>query len=260
MKFRPKKTSALQADGPTKTLLYAHHGWGKTYQCRFYQKRFGKGLIISGEAGLKSIEDTDIDYIPFLSWDGENNEEKGTYSFMQIFKWLTHPDFLKAQGYKWIAIDSLTEMSDRLLESLDEKLDGEKNGFKVWGEYATQMIGVLKKIRDLPAHVFVTCLAKEEADANGVTQYWPHVKGQAVSKQIPAIFDHVFCGVRTTEKTDSGHPKVRRMFATDEVNGWHGKSRDPQRRLNAIEECDDVTELLAKMSETKEQFEKRNIK
>ena len=120
MKFRPSKTSDLMSDGPTKTLLYAHHGWGKTFQCRFYQKRFGKGLIISGEAGLKSIEDTDIDYIPFLSWDGENNEEKGTYSFMQIFKWLTHPEFLKSQGYKWIAVDSLTEMSDRLLESLED--------------------------------------------------------------------------------------------------------------------------------------------
>ena len=260
MKFRPSKTSDLQSDGPTKTLLYAHHGWGKTFQCRFYQKRFGKGLIISGEAGLKSIEDTDIDYIPFLSWDGENNEEKGTYSFKQIFKWLTMPEFLPAQGYKWIAIDSLTEMSDRLLESLEQEMDGDKNGFKVWGEYDSQMTGTLKIIRDLPVHVFMTCLAKEEADANGVTQFWPHIKGKGVAKRIPAIFDHVFCGVRTTEKTDSGHPKVRRMFATDEVNGWHGKSRDPQRRLNAIEECDDVTELLAKMSETKEQFEKRKEK
>ena len=49
------------------------------------------------------------------------------------------------------------------------------------------------------------------------------------------------------------------MFATDEVNGWHGKSRDPLRRLRPIEDCDDVTELLAKMSETQEQFNKRKV-
>ena len=53
------------ADGPTKVLLYSHHGYGKTYQCRHYEKRYGKGLIISGESGLKSIEDVSIDYAPF---------------------------------------------------------------------------------------------------------------------------------------------------------------------------------------------------
>ena len=32
-----------------KTLVYGHHGWGRTYQCRFYAEEYGKGLIISGE-------------------------------------------------------------------------------------------------------------------------------------------------------------------------------------------------------------------
>jgi hypothetical protein len=99
--------------------------------------------------------------------------------------------------------------------------------------------------------VFVTCLAKEEEDANGVTQYWPLVKGNAVAKHIPAIFDHVFAGVRTTEQAESGPPKVVRWFATDEVSGWHGKTRDPQQTLAAVERCDDVTELLARMATKK---------
>ena len=253
MKFKPSSTGALMSDGPSKTMLYAHHGFGKTYQCRFYQKRYGKGLIVSGEAGLKSVEDVNIDYIPFTSWDGECDEEAGVDSFMQIFKWLTHPKFLSSQGYKWVAIDSLTEMSDRLMEHLEEVQANNKNGFEKWGDNSRMMTGVLKQIRDLPVHVFVTCLAKEEEDANGVTQYWPLVKGNAVAKHIPAIFDHVFAGVRTTETAEGGPPKVVRHFATDEVSGWHGKTRDPQRKLKAVERCDDVTELLARMAvKTKE--------
>jgi hypothetical protein len=259
MKFRPKKTSELLKGGAHKVLLYSHHGFGKTYQCRFYQKRYGKGLIVSGEAGLKSVEDTDIDYIPFTSWDGVNDEDKGEYSFMQIFKWITNPAFLDAQGYKWIAIDSLTEMSDRLMEHLEEKHKDNKNGFEKWGDNNRLMMGVMKKIRDLPVHVYVTSLAKEEADPNGVTQYWLSVQGGKLGKQIPALFDHVFGGVRTTEVAEGGQPKVRRWLATEEVSGWHGKVRDPQRRLDAIEKCDDVTEMLTRMSETKEQFDKRKV-
>ena len=75
--FKPMSTSDVTENEPTKTLLYAHHGYGKTYQCRYYQKRFGKGLILSGEAGLKSIEDVAIDYLPFSSWDGKQDHDNG---------------------------------------------------------------------------------------------------------------------------------------------------------------------------------------
>lgn len=251
--FNVMRTSELSADGPTKVLLYSHHGFGKTYQCRYYQQRYGKGLILSGEAGLKSIEDVDIDYLPFSSWDGKHDPEKGVYSFRGIAAMLSTPEFKEA-GYKWIAIDSLTELSERLIEHLEREFANESNKFAMWGDYARQMVGALKWVRDLPIHVYVTCLAKEEQDPNGVTQYWPLVKGQAVSKQVPAIFDHVLCGVRVTEANDQGKPRVRRYVITDEVNGWHGKVRDPRQRLKPMEPVDDVTELLARMSMSDEEF------
>jgi hypothetical protein len=251
------RTSALQADGPTKVLLYAHHGYGKTFQCRFYQKRYGKGLILSGESGLKSIEDTDIEFLPFSSWDGRHEPDEGVYSFKGIVRMLHSPEF-KAAGYKWIAIDSLTELSERIHEHLEREeakrvAEGAKpNGFAVWGDYSRLLIGALKWVRDLPIHVFVTCLAKEEKDDNDATDYWPFVKGQAVSKQVPALFDHVFCGLRTTEKDDTGKPRVKRLIVTDEVMGWHGKARDPLNRLQPLEAVNDITELLARMSAKEE--------
>jgi hypothetical protein len=253
--FNFPKTSSITKDGPTKVLLYAHHGYGKTYQCRYYQKRFGKGLIISGESGLKSVEDVDIDYVPFSSWDGNHDPEGGVFSYRGICKMIATEEFQKA-GYKWIAIDSLTELAERLIEHLEVEHKHNNNGFQLWADYSRMMIGTLKWIRDLDMHVYVTCLAAEEVDANDVTQYWPFVKGQKVAKQIPALFDHVLCGVRTTEKNDQGMPKVSRYVVTDEASGWHGKVRDPRQRLKPYERVDDVTELLSRMSMPDDEWEK----
>jgi len=259
MPFNAKNTKSLTKGGMTKTLLYSHHGWGKTYQCRHYQRTYGKGLIISGEAGLKSIEDVEIDYLPFNSWDGPVDEEKGIYSYRHIWKMVMSPEFRK-EGYKWICIDSLTELAERMIEHFEKEYEDSGNGFQLWGDYARAMTSVLKSIRDLPFHVYITCLAKEEKTPNDTIEYWPHVPGQAVGKKIPALFDHVLCGVRVTEKDDKGIPKVKRYIATDEVSGWHGKTRDPRQRLQAYEECDDVTALLSRIAMTDEEFKQQKGK
>ena len=68
-----------------------------------------------------------------------------------------------------------------------------------------------------------------------------------MSKHVPALFDHVLCGVRITDTNDQGKPKVQRYIVTDEVSGWHGKTRDPRNRLKPYEKSDDITELLTRM-------------
>lgn len=254
MTFSPRRTSDAGVTDATKTLLYAHHGWGKTTQFRHYQRHFGKGFIISGESGLVSVSDADIDYLPFSSWDGDHDPARDVYSFRGICRMVGSPEF-RAQGYKWIGLDSLTECSDRLMEHLEAKQSegaykakgGKENAFEMWADYGRLMLGSLKWIRDLPLHVLVTCLAKEESDDNGATNYWPMIKGQAVGKQIPGLFDMVFCGVRTTDG-DRAAPKVARFIVTEEVRGWHGKARDPRSRLRPVERSSDVTELLGRIA------------
>ena len=247
--FNTYKTGSLKKDSPTKTLLYAHHGFGKTYQCRFFQERYGKGLIISGESGLKSIEDVDIDYIPFTSWDGEHDPDKGVYSFMGIHKMIDGDvEGFLSQGYKWIAIDSLTEMSDMLFKTLKKKHENSRNEFEVWGDYSASMVGAMKWIRNLPVHVYVTCLTKEEKDENNRSDYWPLLAGNKVAKQVPAIFDHVFCGVKKTVTGENGLPVSTRYIVSDDVSGWHGKTRDPSGVVKPYERVDDITVLLARMA------------
>lgn len=254
MTFKPMSTSTLMKDGPQKTLVYAHHGWGKTTQAKHYKRRYGPGFIISGESGLRSIADEGIDYLPFSSWGAKHDPSEGVYSLKGICQMIDSPDF-KAAGYRWIMLDSLTEASERCLEELQEVHKGSKNGFQLWGDYQTQMLGFCKWLRDRPYHVLVTALAKEETDDNGGTDYWPAVKGNAVGKQLPGIFDNVLCGVRVTSG-DRTTPKVERYIVTEEVKGWHGKVRDPRRRLKAVEKVSDVTELFARMEMPESEHEK----
>jgi hypothetical protein len=116
----------------------------------------------------------------------------------------------------------------------------------MWGDYTRYMIGAMKWLRDRNMHVLMTCLAAEEDDDNGRTNYWPLVKGSKVSKQIPGLYDHVWAGIRTTSG-DPSDPKIIRHIITEEVHGWHGKSRDPHRRLKPVEETGNIVDLLLKI-------------
>lgn len=244
--FSTKDIAKLE---PTKLLLYSHHGWGKTTACKHYQEYFGPGVIISGEGGLKSLGASNIDFMPFSSWDGKHDPEAGKLSFVGITKIMQSPEF-KERGYKWCAIDSLTELSERLLSHLEKKHENNKNKFEIWSDYSRDMLGALKWIRDKSdMHVLVTCLAKEETDASGVVHYWPLVKGNAVAKHVPSLFDYVFAGAKEMDPGKDGTaPRVRRLVITDEVNGYHGKARDPHNVLKPVEECNNITTLLERLS------------
>lgn len=254
MAFKPLNTKD-EATGFRKSLLYAIAGWGKTTQAKHYQRVYGKGFIISGEAGLSSIRKAGIDYLPFTSFDGAVDEAKGVYSFVQICRMINSDEF-KAAGYKWIMLDSLTELSDMVFAWADAKATataaatGKKlNGFEVWGDYKDRMVGACKYIRDLPYHVVITALAKATDDDDGDKQHIPLVQGNAVQAQIPGIFDNVFCGTTMTVKGADGKLESKRCVITSSHGGWQGKVRDDAGCVLPVEETSDITTILAKMDE-----------
>ena len=249
MKITPLMTNDGSVTGASKTLLYGHHGCGKTTQIKHYAKRFGKGLVISGESGLASISDVGIPYLPFTTFE---SEPSSGYSFKQIVQYVQSDEF-KAEGYKWLAIDSATELSQKCFVDVEKAMAGDSNGFEKWAVYERKITHALKWVRDLPMHVVVTALAAEETDDNGKTQYWPMLVQKKVQKLTPALFDHVFCLVRKTSE-QNGKMEVQRRLLTDQVHGWQGKSRDPNRRLAPIESADDITELLHRISMSEDEF------
>ena len=62
MKIKPFKTSDV-SNIALNILLYGHAGCGKTTQIGKMHDRYGKGLVLSGEGGLTSISDKEIDYL-----------------------------------------------------------------------------------------------------------------------------------------------------------------------------------------------------
>lgn len=251
MEIKPFKTNDTSVSGTSKVLCYGHHGAGKTTQIKNYLHRYGKGLVISGESGLSSVSDVECDYIPFTTFD---SKAKNGHSFRDIVGYVQSEQFA-AQGYKWICIDSATELSQRCFADVEAELGDTKNGFEKWGNYERKITAALKWVRDLPMHVLLTSLAAEENDDNGVTQYWPMLVQKKVQKLVPALFDHVFCLVTATAEAN-GTVDVTRKLVTQQVHGWHGKTRDPHRRLNAVENTSDVTELLERVYMTEEQYQK----
>ena len=245
--FSPKRTNNLSAVRHN-LLVGAFHGFGKTTQAKYMQEYFGKTLVIDMESGVQSLTDTELDVVTVTSWDGPNDPANASFSFKGLMEEINKPEFEKL-GYKCLFIDSLTELSDLLMLHMEKEHQGNKNGFQIWGDYARVMVAAMKWLRNLNYHVTVTCLLAEETDDNGGVTYQPLVKGSKVGKHIPAIFDHVWCGNRTTSTGPDGELVVRRFLITDNVRGYFGKSRDPLRSLSPIEETGNVTDLFKKMND-----------
>lgn len=254
MTFKPMNTSG-QETAYQKTLLYAPAGWGKTTQAKHYKEHYGKGFIASGEAGLSSIRSAGIDYLPFTSFDGANDPAHGVWSFIGICRVMQTPEF-RAQGYTWVMLDSLTELSDMVMAWATAKAErtaaetGKKiNGFEKYGDYGDKMIGACKYIRDLPYHVIIAALAQEsENEETGIKEIVPLVHGGKVKAQVPGIFDNVFAGVTVTAKAAKDAPaESRRFIVTGRYGGYSGKVRDEHGVVSLIEETGDVTKVLAKI-------------
>jgi len=254
MSFKPLNTS----DATTtyfKSLLYSVHGWGKTTQAKHFAKKYGKGFILSGEAGLSSVRSAGIDYLPFSSFDGPNSPESGPWSFIGICRAMQSPEF-KAQGYQWVMLDSLTELSDMVMQWATAKAEREAidagkkvNGFDLFRDYGARMLGACKFIRDLPYQVIVSALAKaKEIEETGEIEYWPMVQGNQVAMQIPGIFDHVLGGVmRTTKATKDVPSETKRYIVTGKYGGWQGKTRDENHACAVVEETGSVIDILDKI-------------
>lgn len=251
--FKTQSTHTSPMSTTSKVLLYSEPGWGKTTQAKHYQTKFGKGLILSMESGLRSIREEKIEYVPISSWDGPHDPDQGLYSFKGTCAAIGTKEF-RAAGYQWLMIDSLTELSDLLMAEVEERHKGSKNGFEKWAEYARLLLGACKWFRDQPFHVIITALVKEETDENGGKTYGPLIQGNAVGAKLAGLYDYVFAGVRVsgTGKTDA---KSIRYIVADEVRGYVAKARDPHRRLKAVERCDAVPLLIERIDMSDAEFD-----
>ncbi|RTL05217.1 ATP-binding protein [Candidatus Dependentiae bacterium] len=212
-----------------KILVYGAAGRGKTYLARTLKDV----LVISAEGGLLSLRGANIDY-----WDITTDEngkllskEKRLESLRSAYDYVQSDEVRKK--YKWLFIDSLTEIGQVVIESLKLKYPEKKDALVMWGEYADQMRSLIKAFRDLPGYnVVFTALDTTEKDENAKRYQAVDLQGK-ISTQLPGYFDEVFY-FHVYDDENTGEKK--RFLITQPNDKVIAKDRSG--RLDIMEEAD----------------------
>lgn len=234
-------TSGVKNDA-LKMIIAGEPGNGKTTLAKTLEHGLKeKVLVISAEAGLLSLKNSNIDYVELQTdFDAEGKpievpKERRIQRLGEIYAWLKEPE--QTQKYKWIFVDSLTEVQQNLLEAIEklEEFQGPKNTIKKYGELATKMMSLCKMFRDLPHYnVVFSALVKTKDDNDGVPRMSINLIG-AFAEKLPALFDEVlYLGV-TSEKDEAGtHKRVILTGKTDKIDF----PKDRSGRLEKYEDAD----------------------
>ena len=196
-------------------LIAAESGVGKTYQARFLPE--AETLIISAEAGLLCLKGANIDVCEITNMKDLED---------------VYIELAKGTKYKYIFIDSITEIAEKLLSDMKKLPDYSDRSkmFILYGDYANKLTDMLKAFRDLQAYsVIMTCLTAQEKDGLQMVDCL-QMPGQKVSNGIRAWYDEVL-HLKVYEKDGVKH----RAFITDNMVSPLAKDRSGM--LEAYEEA-----------------------
>lgn len=180
-----------------KILVHGLAGSGKTRLCTTTGE---ETLIISAEAGLLSIRESDVQVA----------EVSSMADIEELYAMLVN----EPHPFKWVCLDSISEIAEVVLAY--EKA-ASKDPRQAYGALADRMAGLIRAFRDLSG-INVVMTAKQERvkdDNAGLLLFVPSMPGQKLGQQISYWFDEVFA--LRVEKTAEG-----------EVSRWLQTSRDLQ--------------------------------
>lgn len=177
----------------------------------------GKTLVISAESGLMSVAHKELDYIDLSRDDAGNvltDPAMRIKRLEEIFKYLhlgcPGEDGKATWRYKNVFLDSLTEVSEVLVQKYQKEFPDRKDTFPMWGEYGKAMRAIVKNFRDLPYNVYMSAITEFDKDDNN-KRFLSFCVSGSISNKLPQYFDEVFVlhvnaeGVRSliTRATDT---------------------------------------------------------
>jgi hypothetical protein len=166
-------------------LVIGPAGIGKTSLLRTIPAS-EKVCVISAESGLLCVRDL-VRNGTVEGW------EVGSFADMtEAYMLLAQNAEVKGR-YRWVFIDSLTEISARCVESMKAKYPQRSDSFAMWGEYNDLMTGLIKGFRDLRDYnVVFTSLEQVEKDDLNRRYVAPQVSGASLKDRLVSFFDEVF--------------------------------------------------------------------
>lgn len=192
-------TSTKTTEGrKVKIFAYGKPGSRKTYAIA----TLPNPIILSAEDGLLSLREYDIPVIAVKSIED-------VYAACAL---------IEQGGYDSVAVDSISEIAALLLEK-EEPLH--KNGMAAYGEVLKKITKLVRKIRDLPLHVYVTAKAEKSQDQDGRISWAPSLTGTKLGPLLQHDFDEVFAARMEQEKDGS----VWYGFMTSGNAEWTARDR-----------------------------------
>lgn len=212
-----------------KILILGESGVGKTKLAATIGE---PTLIISAEAGLLCLADSDIDVIDISRDDKQNPvpTDKRIDRLREAYAYLLTKE--ARDKYRWIYIDSLTEISQNLVEQLQREFPERKDALVLWGEYAIKQKAIIKLFRDLPYYnVVFTALVTTNQDELNRKYLGVDIAGK-IAHRVPALLDIVL--YMQAVKQEDG--TVKRVLCTLKDDRYIAKDRSG--KLNQYEPAD----------------------
>lgn len=125
-------------------------------------------------------------------------------------------------AYRWVFIDSLTEIASRCVEEFQRRYPDKKDSFNRWGGYLDTMTALIKGFRDLTDYdVIFTCLESVEYDEVKRRHVGPDIQGRQLKERLTSYFDEVFY----MSILPDANGVDQRVFFTQPRPGQPGKDR-----------------------------------
>lgn len=190
MALTMSSTEQLAVTNGVRFMVFAPPKHGKT----MLAATLPNPIIISAENGLLSLSKENIEKVWGVGTQGitynlnvlriENFQD-----FKDAYNWCcSNPQYFES-----IAIDSITEIAEKILEVEVPKA---KDPRKAYMEMQTSIIEYTKKFRDFPIpekHVYMSAkLGTTKDEMSGVTKYGPGMPGNKLGPQLPYLFDEIF--------------------------------------------------------------------